>query len=128
MVPSVPPLQRIFASGRLFNYTVYQTLASPHTANTRIQRVSKRFLLLQLLLTLFILGFVESNGLKVFLLLPLWWISFGGLSKAEWVVFLLTNIVFVVSDLGAIRNGVFQFTQPDNNILAPGRYSKFLKP
>lgn len=75
--------------------------------------MSKRILLLQLLLTLLILGFVESNILKVCLLLPLWWISFGRLSKAEWIVFVLINVVFVVSDLGAIRNGVFQFTHPD---------------
>jgi hypothetical protein len=75
--------------------------------------VSKRLLLLQFLLTLFILGFIESNAVKVCLLLPLWWVSFGGLSKAEWIVFVIINVVFVISDLGAIRNGVFQFTYPD---------------
>jgi len=75
--------------------------------------LNRRVLFLQLLLTLFILAFVESNALKVCLLLPLWWFSFGRLSRNEAMVFAIVNAVFVASDIAAIRNGFFQFAQPD---------------
>jgi tetratricopeptide (TPR) repeat protein len=75
--------------------------------------LNRRLLFFQLLLTLFILAFADGNALKACLLLPLWWLSFGTLSRNEVVVFLVVNAVFVVSDIAAIRNGFFQFTHPD---------------
>jgi hypothetical protein len=75
--------------------------------------MKKVLLALQLILTLFVLAYVQSNWIKVLFLLPLWWISFGGLSRKEWIAFALINVLFVVSDIGAIKNGFFQFYKPD---------------
>lgn len=70
-------------------------------------------LVFQLGLTLVILAIVPGNFLKAGLLLPLWWVSFGGLSRREMGAFLMINLLFVISDIGAIQNGFFQFTSPD---------------
>lgn len=47
------------------------------------------------------------------LLLPMWWILFSGLRKAELIGFVVINLLFIVSDIGAIQNGFFKFTAPD---------------
>lgn len=75
--------------------------------------MKKIVLIMQLLLTLFILAFIQNNFYKVSLLLPLWWISFGGLTRKEFLAYLCINIFFVISDIGAIQNGFFKFTNPD---------------
>ena len=75
--------------------------------------VKKTLLIFQLLLTLLILAFVPNNLLKLVLLLPVWWMAFGGLSRREWIVYFLVNVLFVGNDIGAIQNHFFQFTDPD---------------
>jgi len=75
--------------------------------------VKKTLLLLQLIITLLVLAFVPNNLLKIALMLPVWWMAFGGLSRREWIVYFLINILFVLNDIGAIQNHFFQFTNPD---------------
>jgi hypothetical protein len=75
--------------------------------------MKKVLLALQMILTLFVLAYVQSNGIKVLFLLPLWWVSFGGLSRKEWIAYGLINVLFIISDIGAIKNGFFQFGKPD---------------
>ncbi|MGZ5278333.1 MAG: hypothetical protein ACXWC9_00215 [Pseudobdellovibrionaceae bacterium] len=75
--------------------------------------MKKTLLFLQLIITLLVLAFVPNNIFKVVLLLPVWWMAFGGLSRREWIVFFVINILFVLNDIGAIQNHFFQFTHPD---------------
>lgn len=75
--------------------------------------VKKSNLILQFILTLFILAFIRENFLKVAFLLPVWWMAFGGIKKNEIMSFLLINLIFVVSDIGAIQNSFLKFSHPD---------------
>lgn len=74
---------------------------------------NRLLILAQLPITLLILAFVPGNLWKMAALLPIWWFSFRGLSFAEIRAFLIINLVFVISDIGAIKNGFFEFTEPD---------------
>ena len=67
----------------------------------------------QLLGTFAILAFVPTGTFKAVLLLLLWTITFWPIRKKEFLLFVLINIIFVFSDLGAIRNNFFSFTKPD---------------
>ena len=71
----------------------------------------------QLLGTFAILAFVSTGTLKAILLLLLWLITFWPIRKKELLLFVLINIIFVLSDLGAIRNNFFSFTNPDMGVL-----------
>lgn len=75
--------------------------------------MKKSLLVLQFLLTLIILAFVPNNFLKVICLLPLWWITFNGLKCRECIAFCIINILFIFSDIGAIQNNFFKFSEPD---------------
>lgn len=68
---------------------------------------------LQVLGTLAILALVPGNFLKVGLLLLLWALTFRRFSKKEWIAFFGINLIFIVSDIGAIKNGFFLFNAPD---------------
>jgi hypothetical protein len=75
--------------------------------------VKTKILLLQFVLTLVVLALVPENFHKVLLLLPLWWFSFRGFTAKEVIAFFIINGVFVVSDIGAVQNGFFEFKHPD---------------
>jgi hypothetical protein len=75
--------------------------------------VKKTLLLFQFLLTLLILAFIPNNLLKTVMLLPVWWLAFGGLSRREWLLYFAINVFFVLIDIAAIQNHFFQFTDPD---------------
>lgn len=69
--------------------------------------------ILILAVTLAILYFPFSNILKSALLLVFWYISFRPLTRAEYVLFVITNIIFTFNDAMALRNGVFVFREPE---------------
>lgn len=75
--------------------------------------MNRKFLLLQLFLTVAILALAPNNLLAAVLFLLLWIPLFWNRPKLEWVLFVLVNLVFVANDIAAIRNHFFQFTNPD---------------
>ncbi len=75
--------------------------------------MSRAVLILQPALTLAILSVNISNLAQAWALLVLWTLTFRKISLREGVLFLIANIIFVVSDIGAIRNGFFKFESPD---------------
>lgn len=74
--------------------------------------MNRRILLLQFVLTLFILAFVPGNSLKTVVMLVTWAVTFGEVRSRELIAFIGINLLFVVSDIGAIQNGFFEFTHP----------------
>jgi hypothetical protein len=72
-----------------------------------------RALLLQLLGTLIVLGWVPGNGVKLAVMAVIWAVGFGRLSLAELSAAALINLLFILMDKGAMRRGVFQFCHPD---------------
>lgn len=75
--------------------------------------MQRTLLILQLLISLAVLAFIPDNAIKVAILLPIWWITFRGLRRNEIWAFVIANIIFSISDIGAIENGFFRFIQPD---------------
>ncbi len=70
-------------------------------------------LLLQLLATAAVLGWVPGNFAKLAAMLAVWAIGFRRLSGAELLVMLGIDAIFVAANSGALRNGVFRFAHPD---------------
>jgi hypothetical protein len=70
-------------------------------------------LLLQLASTLTILAWLPGNGVKLAALIVVWVVGFGRISRAEWILFLGINLLFVVMNAGALRKGIFHFNHPD---------------
>jgi hypothetical protein len=69
--------------------------------------------LLQLLGTVVVLGWVPGNGIKLAVMAVIWAIGFGRLSRAQLATAALVNLLFVGMDEAALRQGIFQFNQPD---------------
>ncbi|HEY3909226.1 MAG TPA: hypothetical protein VGM07_04980 [Stellaceae bacterium] len=70
-------------------------------------------MLLQLLATAAALGWVPSNLAKLAAMLAIWAAGFRRLRRAELVLMLGVNAIFVVANGGALHNGVFRFDHPD---------------
>src|SRR5580698_4635874 len=75
--------------------------------------MKNKILFLQLLITLFVLGFVPGNIAKTIILLPLWWLTFDGLNRRELLWFGVVNLFMIVNDLAVIDVKFFYFTNPD---------------
>ena len=73
----------------------------------------RRALLLQLLGTLIVLGWVPGNWVKLAVMVVIWTVGFGRLSLAEFAATGLINLLFILMDKGALRQGIFQFRDPD---------------
>lgn len=73
----------------------------------------RRALLLQLLGTVIVLGWVPGNAVKLAVMVVIWAIGFGRLSLAELGTLCLVNLLFIVMDEGALRQGIFLFHHPD---------------
>ena len=70
-------------------------------------------LALQLLATVAILVWVPGNALKLMAMVLVWAIGFGRISRAELLVMIGVNLLFIGMNYGALREGVFQFSNPD---------------
>lgn len=68
---------------------------------------------LQFLLTLLISTFIQDNLLKTFLLFFLWILSFWPLSIKDIVYFVISSLVFTLSNYGALQNLTFEFKEKD---------------
>ncbi len=68
---------------------------------------------LQLAGTLLALAFVPSNQAKAVALAAWWTLTFRGLSRAEWLLFLGGSALFTALDIAAVRQGSFAFSHPD---------------
>jgi hypothetical protein len=73
----------------------------------------RRAALLQLLGTVIVLGWVPGNGVKLAVMVLIWVIGFGPISLAELTIAGLVNLLFIVMDEGALRQGIFLFRHPD---------------
>jgi hypothetical protein len=69
--------------------------------------------LLQLLGTLIVLGWVPGNQVKLAVMVVIWTIGFGGLSLAELAAAASINLLFIIMDEGALRQGIFEFHHQD---------------
>lgn len=73
----------------------------------------RRAILLQLLGTVIVLGWVPGNSVKLAVMVLIWVIGFGRLSLAELTAAGLVNLLFIAMDEGALRQGIFLFRHPD---------------
>jgi len=60
-----------------------------------------------------VLGWVPGNRVKLGIMVVIWAIGFGRLSLVELTTAGLVNLLFIVMDEGALRQGVFLFHHPD---------------
>jgi hypothetical protein len=67
----------------------------------------------QLVLTLCILAFVPGNAVKLALLLPIWILTFGRVSRAELLLFVAASLFCSAMNATALHQGIFAFTSPD---------------
>lgn len=70
-------------------------------------------LLLQLLATALILGWLPGNGLKLGAMLLVWMAGFRRISGREAWMLLGVNLLFAVMNTGALQKGIFRFAHPD---------------
>lgn len=70
-------------------------------------------LLIQFVASLAVLAWVPGNLLKAAVLVAIWAATFWPLSVRELVGYLLVSGLFAAMDIGAVRQGVFQFSNPD---------------
>ena len=70
-------------------------------------------LMLQLLATLAVLAWLPGNAFKLVAFMAVWALGFGRISRAELLLMLGIDILFVLMNLGAQRQGVFRFNRPD---------------
>ena len=71
-------------------------------------------LILQVIGTIAILALIPGNAAKLAAMLVVWAIGFGRISRAELIVFIGINLLFALMNIGALRKGVFQFSNPDS--------------
>ena len=74
---------------------------------------TRLLLLLQVPAVLAILAWVPGNVGKLLALLVVWAITFRRLSLAETVFFGLVCVFFTAMNAGALKQGIFAFTDPD---------------
>jgi len=67
----------------------------------------------QLLLTAVILAWVPGNVTKLAVMLLVWAIGFGRLTRAELTLMIGTNAIFIPMDIATLHQGAFRFTAPD---------------
>lgn len=79
--------------------------------NARVFR--RAVLVAQLLATAAILAWVPGNVAKLAIMLLVWAIGFGHITRAELIVMAFINTIFILMDLATLKQGAFRFTAPD---------------
>lgn len=74
---------------------------------------TRLLLLAQLALTAAVLCWVPSGIAKLAAFIAIWLLTFTSLRRAELVLYLAVNLLFVGMNVGALRQGVFRFEYPD---------------
>lgn len=67
----------------------------------------------QVLLTAVILAWIPGNATKLAVMLLVWSIGFGRLTRAELILMIATNAIFIPMDIATLHQGAFRFTAPD---------------
>ena len=70
-------------------------------------------LILPVMATLAILALLPGNAAKLAAMLVVWAIGFGRFSRAELVLMIGVNLLFLIMNYGALQKGVFRFSHPD---------------
>lgn len=70
-------------------------------------------LVVQLLATAAVLAWVPGNAAKLLIMLVIWAIGFGRITKAEVALMVCMNVIFVLMDIATLHRGSFRFTAPD---------------
>lgn len=73
----------------------------------------RRALILQLLATVLVLGWIPGNGFKLGAMLGIWAVGFGRVTMPELLGVILVDLLFVAMDVSALRQGIFRFSRPD---------------
>ena len=70
-------------------------------------------LLCQVLATVATLGWVPGNAAKLVTMLVIWGLGFGAIRAAELVAMTAVDLIFVLMNQAALRQGIFPFDYPD---------------
>jgi hypothetical protein len=65
------------------------------------------------LATVATLGCVPGNAAKLVTMLVIWGLGFGAIRAAELVAMTAVNLIFVLMNQAALRQGIFPFGYPD---------------
>jgi hypothetical protein len=65
------------------------------------------------LATVATLGWVPGNAAKLVTMLVIWGLGFGAIRAAELVAMAAVNLIFVLMNQAALRQGIFAFDYPD---------------
>lgn len=70
-------------------------------------------LAVQLLATAAVLAWVPSNAAKLAIMLLVWAIGFGRITRAELILMVGINVIFIAMDIATLNQGAFRFTAPN---------------
>jgi len=76
-------------------------------------RFQRPILVVQLLITAAVLAWIPHNATKLAIMLLVWAISFGRVTRAELMLTVITNVIFITMDIATLRQGAFRFTAPN---------------
>jgi hypothetical protein len=82
-------------------------------ADGKRQSGEKLVLLCQLLGAVVVLGWVPGNVAKLATMVVLWGLTFGSISRAEFVTMAGVNLIFAGMNVAALARGIFVFDHPD---------------
>ena len=77
------------------------------------ERFQRPILVAQLLLAAAILAWVPGNAAKLAAMVLVWAAGFGRLTRAELILMIGANAIFVLMDIATLHRGTFRFTAPD---------------
>lgn len=75
--------------------------------------MTRPLLLIQLTLTLFVLGVIQGNLTKALLLLTLWFATFYPVSRKELALYFIACVFFTIMNTLSLKQGIFAFAHPD---------------
>lgn len=67
----------------------------------------------QLLATAAVLAWVPGNAAKLAMMLLVWAIGFGRITRTELALMVCVNAIFIPMDIATLKQGAFRFTAPD---------------
>ena len=73
-------------------------------------------LLFQVLATVATLGWVPGNPAKLMTMVVIWLLGFGRIRATELVAMAAVNLLFVLMNQAALKQGTFAFDDPDGRI------------
>jgi hypothetical protein len=74
----------------------------------------------QVLATVATLGWVPGNAAKLVTMVVVWGLGFGVIRAAELVAMAAVNLIFVLMNQAALKQGIFAFDHPDCRLRGRG--------